>query len=46
MFGDISWEIPEEGYTEYLLADEAGVRVLVCIQHGAIKLYRIEWIEP
>src|SRR5712691_1032827 len=43
-FGSIVYQT--EGYAEYLLTDEKGVRVVIGESEGSIKLYRVEWTEP
>jgi hypothetical protein len=43
-FGSIVYQT--EGYAEYLLTDEKGVRVVICESEGNIKLYRVDWTEP
>ncbi len=45
MFGDVVFSTEDEGYTEYQLADEQGIRVTACFMSGTIKLFRIEWTE-
>ena len=44
MFGDIMYQLGN--YVERLLADEQGVRVVLCTTGITTKLYRIEWSEP
>ncbi len=41
MFGTVIYE--QGNYQELLLADENNVRLVLCIEGTAVKLYRIEW---
>lgn len=44
MFGKMVYQ-GEDGYAEYLLADENSVMVKACIQGSQVKLYRVEWLD-
>lgn len=44
MFGQIIYQRGD--YVERLLADEEGVRCILCTSGSTTKLYRIEWSEP
>ena len=42
MFGQLLYA-GTSGYAEYLLADENGVRAIVCMVCLSVTMYRIEW---
>jgi hypothetical protein len=45
LFGQLLYEglLGEQAYAEYLLADEHGVRAVVCVVAGTPQMYRLEY---
>ena len=44
-FGTIVYDQPGDGYTEFVVASNSGVRVIACLKNESNLLYRIEYTQ-